>query len=514
MKILYIFLKYIYILGLTAASVNILIASAKHITREVKSGIIFFSTALFFSFLFLSVLIYQSKWQFFCKDERMNQSIRLFDRREWLKDERVEMGNILDRTGGKNLALSIMINNQRKRIYPLGKEASHLVGYWDIEKGGAGIERCYHDFLVGKEFNFLNYFSMKKQKGKELHLTIDSKLQYEAYSSFGERCGAAVALIPKTGEVLCLVSSPGFPTNEISDEQTWISIINNSEEAPMFNRALKGRYPPGSVFKIVTAAAAIENNFNKRFYCAPEGYLPSGTKRRIFDIEKRIYEKKGKIWKGHGYLDLESAMEKSSNVYFSKLGVTLGREIIKKYAEKFGFNQKLKWNSNNDLFKKDFSINTGFFSEYEDISESDLAWASIGQQKVLVTPIQVVLLTAAIANDGIFVYPKIEKNQKDKKGWRVIKKSTAKRLQDILRNVVKNGTGFRVNISGLEVAGKTGTAEKAGMRNISWFTAFAPYSNARIAIAVVVENGGYGGEDAALIAKNILIEAKNLGYFD
>ncbi|NVM04579.1 MAG: penicillin-binding protein 2, partial [Candidatus Helarchaeota archaeon] len=199
----------------------------------------------------------------------MIQSIRLFDRREWLKDERVEMGKILDRTGKneRNLALSIRIKNRRKRIYPLGKSASHLIGYWDIEKGGAGIEGCYHDFLVGKEFNFLEYFSRDRQKRNDLHLTIDSRLQRDAYTSFGERCGAAVVLIPKTGEVLCLVSSPGFPTNDISDEQAWVNVINNSEDAPMFNRALKGRYPPGSIFKIVTATAAIENNFNKRFYC-------------------------------------------------------------------------------------------------------------------------------------------------------------------------------------------------------------------------------------------------------
>ncbi|NVM03107.1 MAG: hypothetical protein HWN67_12265 [Candidatus Helarchaeota archaeon] len=295
---------------------------------------------------------------------------------------------------------------------------------------------------------------------------------------------------------------------------TWMDVINNSEDAPMFNRALRGRYPPGSIFKIVTTAAAIENNFNKRFYCAREGYQPSGTKRRIFDIEKRIYEKMGKVWKGHGYLNLESAMEKSSNVYFSKLGVELGSEIIKRYAEKFGFNRKLEWNSSNDLFKKDFSINAGFFSNNEDITESDLAWASIGQQRVLVSPMQAALFTAAIANDGILMYPRIEKNKKERNGWRVIKKSTAKRLQDILRNVVKKGTGFRVNIFGLEVAGKTGTAEKAGMGNISWFAAFAPYRDARIALAVVVEGGGYGGEDAALIAKKILNEAKNLGYFN
>jgi len=127
---------------------------------------------------------------------------------------------------------------------------------------------------------------------------------------------------------------------------------------------------------------------------------------------------------------------------------------------------------------------------------------------------QAALFTAAVANDGVLMYPKIELNRKNKEGWRVIKKSTAKKLQDILRNVVNKGTGYRVNIPGLDVAGKTGTAEIMENKNICWFTAFAPYRNSRIALAVVVEDGEYGGRDAALIARKILLKAKKLGYFN
>ncbi len=511
MKIIFIFLKYVYIFGLVTVSIKIFIISIEYAMKQMKPVFPFISAAAIFLILFLSVLIHQSKLQVFCKDKKLVESIDKFDRRKWLKDEKIEAGEIFDRTkrSENNLVFDFKLHNKRKRLYPFGKAASHLIGYNDIEKGRAGLENCYHNLLFGKDRKFSVKNLSSKQKGNNLYLTIDSKLQQEAYYAFKERPGAAVVLIPKTGEVVCLVSSPGFQPNEISDDLLWENMINNKELACIFNRALKGRYPPGSIFKIITTAAAIENKLNKKYYSAPQGYLPSGSNRRIFDIEKRIY---GERWKGHGLIDLKTAMEKSSNVYFSKLGVELNMRTVKKYAEKFGFNREIDWNSSNNMFKGEFFIKEGFFPD-EIITDSDLAWASIGQHKVLVTPMQVALFTSAIANDGILVNPRIELNQKNKKGWRVIKKTTAKKLQDILRNVVKKGTGYRVNIAGLEVAGKTGTAEKTGGQNICWFTAFAPYNDAAIAVTVVVENGEYGGKDAAKIARKILIKAKRLGYF-
>ena len=268
MKIIFIFLKYIYIFGLVTVSIKIFILSIDYARKQAKLGFHFISAVAIFFILFLSVLVHQSKLQVFSKNKKLIESIDKFDRRKWLRDEKIEAGEIFDRTkkSENNLVFDFKIHNKRKRLYPFGKAASHLVGYDDIERGRAGLENCYHKLLFGKD----RYFSLKnlnsKQKGDNLYLTIDSKLQQEAYYAFKERRGAAVVLIPGTGEVVCLVSSPGFQPNKVSDDLYWKNMISNKEQACIFNRALKGRYPPGSIFKIITSAAAIENKLDKKYY--------------------------------------------------------------------------------------------------------------------------------------------------------------------------------------------------------------------------------------------------------
>jgi len=259
MKILFLFLKYAYIFGLVSVSIIMLNAALKINIKRIESKFKFFSASAIFFILFLLILIQQSKWQVFCSDSKIIESIDRFDRREWLKYERIIGGKIFDRTRKteNNLAFDLRVNNRKNRVYPFGKAASHIIGYNDIKRGSSGIEKCYYEFLLGKDNNFLVNLLKFNQKGKNLYLTIDSRLQQEAYSAFEERCGSAVVLIPKTGEVLCMVSSPGFQPNEVSDDSLWIDMINDIKRALMFNRALKGRYPPGSIFKIVTSACLL-----------------------------------------------------------------------------------------------------------------------------------------------------------------------------------------------------------------------------------------------------------------
>lgn len=513
MSILFVLLKYLFIAGLAAAALSVFAASVRSISKNIQSGFVFFSTTVIFFFLLLSVLIYQSKWQLFCKDRNIIKSIQLYDKRGWLDDQKKKKGDIFDRTGkdANCLAFSIITPDMNKRVYPFNEAASHLTGYSDIEKGRTGIEDCFYDYLLGERVSFFRLTGEGDKKKHNLYLTIDSEIQLTAYKAFHGRCGAAVVIVPGTGEVLALVSSPGIPVNDIGNDVVWSSIVSDSEKAPLFNRAVRGLYPPGSVFKIITAAAAIEKKREQKLYCSPDGYVPPKTRRPVYDIERKIYKSQGRVWKGHGTLGLKKGLEKSSNVYFARLGSLLGGETLRNYAEKFGFNRVIEWNTSSRRYKEMYAIRPSVFPE--EMSLSDVAWASIGQQEVLVSPMHVALYTAAVANDGVMVFPRIELNRQNDTGWRIIKKSTALKLKKMLRNVVNSGTGYRANVIGLDVAGKTGTAEKTGMGNVSWFTAFAPYQDARIAVTVVIENGGYGGRDAAVIARDILIKAGERGYF-
>ena len=217
MNVMFIILKYIFIGGLTAVSVSLFAAAVGTITKKIKSGLIFFSTAVIFFFLFLSVLMYQSRWQLFCKDYNIRKSIELYDKREWLEELEKDKGDIFDRMG-RGMAFSVITPTVKKRVYPFGAAAGHLTGYSDLKKGRTGIEDCFHSYLLGEESSFLQLITVGNHSEHNLYLTIDAELQIEAYDALKGRCGAVVAVVPKTGEVLAMVSSPRSEERRVGKE--------------------------------------------------------------------------------------------------------------------------------------------------------------------------------------------------------------------------------------------------------------------------------------------------------
>ncbi len=483
-----------------------------------------------FILLFSGILVYQSYWQFFCKDSTYLEQKYRYDRRRWFDEQMTIKGNIYDRTKIKERALATSeIDRQSykvRRNYPQGEMSAHLIGYSDIERERAGLEHAYFDILMGKSgigLNFtanknylLNKFWRIQPEGSDLVTTIDTELQKTAWQALAEYDRAAlVAIEPKTGEILAMVSKPSFDPSVVSNDSAWAALVTD-KSAPLFNRVIQGQYPPGSTIKVIFAAAALEQGMEKQiFNCPAKGYKPlRAGKKRVYDHEYYTWKK----WTGHGKIGLEEALVKSSNVYFAQLGDSLGPVIASEYARKFKIGQSITWNEGNTEFKKLFTIRDGFFAEADvlDKERLHLVFSAIGQSDVLATPIQTALIAATIANDGVMAQPKLRLGRWDHTLGRVIDKRTARKVRQMMIQVVEKGTATRAKIKGLPIAGKTGTAENPHGKSHSWFICFADAKqrHPKIALAVIVENAGYGSTAAVPVARQLLLKAQELGYFE
>jgi peptidoglycan glycosyltransferase len=422
-----------------------------------------------------------------------------------------------------------------RRYYPLGEATSHIIGYSDVERDKAGLEKHYFDRLMGltktttqEEENFINnkYFRLKPI-GNDVILTLDYELQKTAYEAFGSNKGAVVAIQPATGDILVLVSAPSYHPDSVSVDEAWVRIVQDEDAQRLYNRALKGLYPPGSTFKTVVASAAVEKGLDPVWTMGADGYLPPGVRRkRVYDFERASRRRRGRAWYGHGRIDMTTALVKSSNSYFAKLGVTVGDSIMHEIAYRFGFNQPVAWNTSRPELQDNLVAFRSSFPATENAHE--LAWSSIGQEKVLASPLQLAMIAAAIANDGVLMKPKLEIDEPPEVWRRVISENTAREVQKMMREVVwaRGGTAWRLRMKEVEAAGKTGTAEISKMVrrndgsrvkvivNNALFVSFAPVQDPKIAIVVVAEGAGYGGSAAAPIAKEVYLKAVELGYFE
>ncbi|MBC8185845.1 hypothetical protein H8E88_32560 [candidate division KSB1 bacterium] len=491
-----------------------------------------------FIFAFLSLLAYQSYWQLFIQNKYFAKTKNLHDPRPWIIEATTVKGKIYDRNTADSLLLAGYIESADgglpRRFYPLGEATAHLVGYSDVERGKAGMEKFYFARLMGltrfgekEENNYINnkYFRIKPI-GNDLTLTIDHELQKCAYEAFGDNKGAVVAIEPATGDILVLVSAPSYHPDSVSVDEAWVRIVQDEENQRLYNRALWGRYPPGSTFKTVVASAAIEKGLDPVWEIGASGYLPPGVRRkRVYDHERASYRRRGRVWRGQGKLDITRALVKSSNAYYAKLGVTVGDSLMHEIAFRFGFNQPVAWNISRQELKDGIVAFQSSFPPTKNAHE--LAWSSIGQEKVLATPLQLAMVAAAIANNGVLMKPKLELNEKPQIWQRVVTEKTAKKVQKMMREVVwsRGGTAWRMRMKEVEVGGKTGTAEitkiiknedgstEKVIVNNAVFISFAPVMNPKIAIAVVAEGAGYGGAAAAPVAKEVYKKAHKLGYF-
>lgn len=385
------------------------------------------------------------------------------------------------------------------RKYPYGNYFSGVVGYYYTE-GNIGkkfLEESYDKELMMKSDTSVFNADMS---GDDLELTIDAKFQEYVYEQMGNYKGAIVAMNPKTGEILAMVSLPDF---DPSDKVDLTERLEKDQKHIFLNmNALEPEFP-GSTFKIITAAAAIENGvdgyYNDTGSFSKEGMQPIPNHDN----------------KGHGKIDLKMAFKQSYNTYFCNVAYEVGIEKMQEICRRFGFDEEIMLDG---LPVRNSTI----FAELDDgtpySSRTHCASLGIGQTLVKATPLHMAMICSTIANDGVMMYPYVVKNGKSEKADRakkVIEKDVANQIGGLMETVVTQGTGKNAQIKGVTVAGKTGTAEagKDGVDNDdhAWFVGYAPAENPKIAVAVFCEEAGGegGGKAAAPIAQKVMSEYLN-----
>ncbi len=462
--------------------------------------------------LFAAVLGYQASWQltgvFRPEFVAFMQS---HDRREFNPAHRIQRGRILDRTG-EILALSEQHLGQVLRLYPYGPAVAHAVGYSHPQFGVTGAEAAANVRLNGGDADSLAAWGElgrhllakgKALRGQDLVLNLDTRLQITALKGLGSRRGAVMALRPRDGAILVMASAPSFDPNRIGPE-----LFQPDGATPLLNRATQGFYPPGSTFKVVEAAMAIEGGFRGTINCPADGYTTSRRYPKIRDHEYYSGARGGKRWAGRSNLSLTTAFVESSNVFFAQLGVRLGREALFGAGDRFGFDQKIRLYPGRD---RAGTMSTGRIPRLAKNDLYGLAQASIGQGRLLATPAHMALIAAAVANGGLAMRPRLLAGEPPAPLGGYMAADTAVRLTKMMRKVVADGTAKGIDVPELAIAGKTGTAENPRGKDHSWFIGFAPARDPELAVAVLVEHGGYGSAAAAPIARDLLLQAHELG---
>lgn len=412
----------------------------------------------------------------------------------------VRHGMIVDKNGEK-LAYSEKTSSGFKREYPYGAITAHLVGYDSPKYGKAGIESTYNSYLTGmnNQLRHLGPISrlLTQQDGNNVVVTIDAALQETAYRALGDNRGAIIVMNPHTGAILAMVSKPSFNPNTL--DENWAS-ISSGANSPLLNRTVQGLYPPGSILKVMVADAALTEkitDLKKTINCegtlkVPPDYVLS---------ESGLH--------AHGKVNLEEALAVSCNVTFGSLALDLGAKRMGKTFERYGFRRPVG---------QELEEVESHLPDFNSLGNGDLAQVGIGQGSLLVTPLRMAMLASAFANKGIIMKPYIVNKITDTDGsvvkefrpeeWLTV---TSPQLADginrMMVEVVNNGTGSAAYLSGIQVAGKTGTAENSHGDSHAWFIGFAPADNPQFVVAVIVENAGSGGSVAAPIARKILEKA-------
>lgn len=304
--------------------------------------------------------------------------------------------------------------------------------------------------------------------------------------------------------MLALVSSPAFDPNQVGATL----FQTPPADTPLLNRATQGFYPPGSVFKVVLAALALESGFTGTIDCPPGGFTTSRHYPPIRDHGFYSAREAGRGWSGSGRLDLEEAFTESSNVFFAQLGVRLGHDALFSIGERFLFDRQIRLYAGAN---RSGSLSTGRIPRLKHTDLYGLAQASIGQGRILATPAHMALITAAVANGGVAMRPRLIADEPPEPLGELMSTGTAWSLTRMMRRVVTDGTGRAIDTPGLPIAGKTGTAENPRGPAHSWFIGFAPADAPELAVAVLVEHGGYGSRSAAPIARDLLVAGVGQG---
>ncbi|MGL4773169.1 MAG: peptidoglycan D,D-transpeptidase FtsI family protein [Clostridium sp.] len=472
-----------------------------------------------FLFLLVGLISYIAYFQVFKapKIAEMDGNKRL-----WAKRNEILRGTIYDRNGTAltKSERDTTLNQKREYVYP--ELYANVLGYVNPVYGLAGLEDYYDEELttysgVSNSFkNFMKDFNIDKLKesfkhrndeenkvGNSLKTTLDTNIQQAAFDALGDNKGAIVALNPKTGEVLAMVSKPTFNTNDLENAMKAAN-AGSGDDSPLINRAIHGVYPPGSIFKTITTASALQN-------------IPGVTNKTFVDDGKITFPDGRTLSNAggasYGNLSLKDAFRVSSNDVYGGLAMELGNEKLKKTAESFGFNSSIP--------AVGFNIKKSNFPKLNSSEIGNIAQSGIGQSEITTNPMQMALVGAAIANDGVIMQPKLINEIVDKDGNSVKKipekeytKAISKEHSDIISDYMKNLVDSNLNskwpfLKGTNAAGKTGTADYLlpNGKNAtphSWFLGFAPANDPEIVVAVIVENGGFGAGAAATAAGKVI----------
>ncbi|WP_455355856.1 peptidoglycan D,D-transpeptidase FtsI family protein [Streptomyces sp. SYSU K217416] len=381
-----------------------------------------------------------------------------------------------------------------KRTYPDGELYAAVTGFSSQVFGATQLEGIYQDVLDGSDSrlsNPLDLLTGERADPGNVLTTIDPAVQQAAYEALGRKKGAAVAMDPATGKILAMASTPSYDPSTIAastDGDAW-QRLTGDEDQPMLNRALRQPLPPGSTFKLVVAAAALEDGLYASVDTptdSPDPYTPAGTSRVLVNENRSAPCENA---------TLRTALQYSCNNVFGKLAVDLGEDKVRAMAEKFGFNDD----------KLDVPVRAAESIYPSGMDKPSTAYSGIGQFEVTATPLQMAMVSAAIANGGELVSPHMVSEVTDGDGGvlqsfedpeseRIVSASTAEQLRSAMRTVVEDGTGSNARISGTEVGGKTGTAQH-GVGNsktpYAWFTSYAQGDDGKqVAVAVIIEDSG------------------------
>lgn len=411
------------------------------------------------------------------------------------------------------------------RRYPNKGLAAQTIGYSTVSRSQTGLEESMNDYLTGSNTNLSNAFHNLLNKlgqatirGDNLQLTIRPKVQRLAQQLLGNRCGAVVAMNPSTGAVYVMASSPTYDPNEVDQPGGYARILHIrgacDGSSALYDRATQGLFTPGSTFKIVTAAAALDTGAftpNSGFY--DPGYCT--------EYGQKVFNSGNPDQGGHevfGHLNLLSGFEHSVNSVFCNVGMKLGAKTIVDYAKRFGFYKvpPLETPANERLPSGTYTQKTHRLTD--DASKMDPGRLAFGQWTLSATPLQMAMVSATVANGGVVPRPYLVqkitgpdgstiRTTKPRTLGRAIKPETAAELTQMMEAVVTGGTGTAAQIPGIKVAGKTGTAETGdGHYYTAWFVCFAPADHPQVAVAVVLEKqlNGFGGSVSAPIAKQVI----------
>ncbi|TQO19983.1 cell elongation-specific peptidoglycan D,D-transpeptidase [Rhodoglobus vestalii] len=412
-----------------------------------------------------------------------------------------ERGPIL--VNGEPIALSQPADDEFKflRVYPQGELYAPITGYLTLNQGNTGIESALNDYLSGSSndqfFDQVNaILTGQKPTGAAVELTIDPVIQQAAWDALGDYTGAVVAIKPKTGEIIAMVSKPTFDPNELAVHNTGAVIdtyerLLNDPSEPLFNRTLAGPLnPPGSTFKLVAAAAALESGN----YTA-ESAFPNPAELQLPESTFKISNANSGTCGPGNTATIATAVRLSCNIPMAELGDALGASVIREQANKFGFNESVS---------VPLESTPSVYPRALDRPQTMLS--AFGQSSVRASPLQMAMVSMAIANSGTLMQPNLVESVvasdlttiqsfEPTVFSQAISPQTAAALTAIMVAGVNNGAASSARIDGVEVAGKTGTAENGqGEPYTLWFTGFAPANDPEVVVAVVVEDGGGLGQ--------------------